>query len=76
MGSPHKGSLTDKLSHLRVGERLFVEARADTFQRVQSAATGTRIKNVLGDVKFSTKVWTAVGEVGEAIVLVGITRTQ
>lgn len=69
--------MSDKLSNLRVGERVFIEAPIETYQRVQSAATGPRIKKVLGaDVAFSTQVWTAVGGVGESVVLVSVTRIK
>lgn len=70
----HAGSFTDKLSKLEVGDRLFIEAVRGNYHRIQSQTTHPRVKQQLGDRKFTSQVWTAVSRPGEAVVLVSITR--
>lgn len=74
---PRSKSLNDRLQHMDVGEYVYLESSAERCLRLAQHATAMRDKPAsMKHMQFRTRTMTAVGKIGETVVLVRVERIK
>lgn len=73
----HRNSVHDRICDLLVGERAWIESSRDKFIGVmQKVSAKSRYPEALRHHEFTCKAFTAVGDIGETVILVRVERVE
>jgi len=72
----HRNSVLDRICGLLPGEKVWIESTADKYVGVmQKVSSRSRYPEHMREREYTCNAFTAVGAVGEVVILVRVTRT-